>query len=230
MKPKSESSAPKTLTDANGNAVPIKYVSKYDRLRDAKARRILARWTAERARLEAVMRDTLADIGELMIARMAETGAPPADKGNFRAASFDGSICVELRQSYRIYLDDRVAEAKRIMLEWALGLTSSLADGTAKEVLARLIEEAFSANQSGSLPVGKILSLLRIDIAAPEWLRARNLLQDAIKPERGKCYIAVSSRSDRQHDYAPIRLDIADCWPEPACSSGAVPPEEEPAQ
>ena len=203
----------KTMTDAAGNEVPAIYVSAYDKKREKLVKKIFARWEKERKALEAVMVETLADLDSLQASRLAETGAEMADRGNFRVSSFDGMVAVEMRQSYRIFLDDRVKEAQRILIAWASEIAEQIANRAPRALMMQLIAEAFSVNASGSLPVGKILSLLRRDIQDPEWQRAKKLLQAAIQPEKGKCYISVMARCDRQHDMKRVALDVSDCWP-----------------
>ena len=39
-------------------------------------------------------------------------------------------------------------------------------------------------------------------------------LRQAQTTERGKQYLTVETRRSLNHDFAPIRLDVADCWPE----------------
>ncbi|MBQ3808048.1 MAG: hypothetical protein II840_08860, partial [Kiritimatiellae bacterium] len=69
----------KTMRDSNGQEVPVKYVSAYDKLRDKITRRIKARFLKARAALEAVVSESIADLDEL--ARCKESvGA----KGNFQ--------------------------------------------------------------------------------------------------------------------------------------------------
>ncbi len=51
----------KTMRDNAGHDVPVKYVSKYDRLRDDRTKRVLARFRKARSVLETVVRDSLAD-------------------------------------------------------------------------------------------------------------------------------------------------------------------------
>lgn len=197
----------KYMTDANGQTIPVKYVSAYDRKRDAAAKRILLRFQKARRQLEAVVADSLADLDGIK-AQKAALG----EKGNFSATSFDGSIKVEIRQQYTIYLDERVAAAREKMLDYAGRIAGRIAgnDGAA---IRQIIEAAFAANRQGILPYTKILALLRLEITAPEWLEAKKLLVASIKPERGKAYLACYLRPDRQHDYEPVRLDLADCWP-----------------
>ena len=204
----------KIMIDSDGSEVPSKYISAYDKKRDKIVRQIFARYKTARTKLEAVMRETIDDLAELQAAREKETGVTLADKGNFSASSFDSSMTVELKQNYRIFLDERVVEAQKIMRKYAESLIKEFAgNDAAREILRQLVSEAFQANQSGALPTGKILSLLRYEIKDSEWERAKKLLQSAIAPQKGKRYISVGSRLSRQHDYEYIRLDAADCWP-----------------
>lgn len=217
---KNETKNVKTMTDAAGNEVPAIYVKKYDKLRDKLVRRTVERWRKARQVLDVTLCDTLRDLEAIMKARQEETGSGIADKGNFRVSSFDGNLAVELRQSYRILLDDRVKEAQRILIEWASRLADKIEDREPRAIMMGLIQEAFSANASGSLPVGKILSLLQREIPA----EAKRLLEASIHPEKGKCYVAVMARPNRQQDMKRIALDVADCWPE---SGGAEPASQD---
>ncbi|MBQ3811881.1 MAG: DUF3164 family protein, partial [Kiritimatiellae bacterium] len=98
----------KTMRDNTGHDVPVKYVGKYDRLRDEKTKRVLARFRKARTVLEAVVRDSLADIAAIQDAR----DTPVAEKGNFSVTSFDGLVKVAFDQAWHIELDDRVKEAR----------------------------------------------------------------------------------------------------------------------
>ena len=199
----------RTMRDANGQDVPVKYVSAYDRVRDQAARRVEARFRKARRALEQLVAETLADLDK--VRKLADH--PAGDKGNYQISSFDGMVTVAVRQTYRIQLDERVVRARELMLDYARHLAGQVAgnDGAA---LMQIIGAAFEASRTGALPYAKILALLRLDISAPAWQEAKRLLQAAIKPERGKAYLSCAVRPDRQHDPEPIRLDIADCWPE----------------
>ena len=102
-----------TMIDSNGNAIPLKYVSAYDKPRDRATRRILARFEKARANLETVVADSIKDLDEL--AKLKES---LGEKGNFSARSFDGLIQVSIRQQYNIRLDERVIRARELMLEY----------------------------------------------------------------------------------------------------------------
>ncbi len=197
----------RTMRDNLGRDIPVKYVSRYDRERDARTRRILARYIKARSVLESCLADSLADIEAIQLARDTEVAA----KGNFQCQSFDGLIQVAIDQAWNIRLDDRVREARDIMLAYAQGLCAKA--GTDAQALFEIVQEAFAASKSGGLSIGRVLSICRRNITAPEWLRARKLLLDSIQTDKGRAYLRVYHRPDTQRDFAMLKLDIADCWP-----------------
>ena len=196
-----------TMRDANGQDVPVKYVSKYDKLRDKITRRIEARFRKARAALEAVVRESIADLDDL-----AKCKESLGEKGNFQARSFDALIQVSIRQQYNILLDERVVRARELMLGYVEGVLAKIG-GNDAQALKLIVAEAFKANAQGFLSTGKIMSLLRMEIDNADWREAKRILQDAIKPQKGKRYLACEVRKSTQADFRQIRLDIADCWP-----------------
>ena len=167
----------KTMRDSNGNDIPLKYVSKYDKLRDKVTRRIEARFRKARAVLEAVVRESIADLDELKGGK-EKLGA----KGNFQARSFDGLLQVSIRQQYNILLDERVVRARELMLGYVEGVLAKIG-GNDAQALKLIVAEAFKANAQGFLSTGKIMSLLRMEIDNADWREAKAILQDSIKPQ-----------------------------------------------
>ena len=202
----------KTMIDAMGNTVPVRYVSPYDRTRDAVVRRIHARFLKARGSLEKVMRESLQDLDKIAQAR-GEAGIEMGEKGNLQVSSFDGLVTVGLVVRYEIHLDERVKQARDLMLDYARSLADKLG-GDDAQALLELIDEAFQSSRTGSLSVSRVLSLMRRDIKAAQWQTAKKLLAESMETRRGKSYLRVESRPDRQHDPVPVRLDIADCWPD----------------
>ncbi len=196
-----------TMRDSNGNDVPTKYVSKYDKAKDKAVRKILARFRKERAALESVVADTIAELQAL-----AQTKESLGTKGNFSARSFDGLIQVSIKQQYNILLDERVVHARELMLGYISGVLAKVG-GNDAEALRLIVAEAFKANAQGFLSTGKIMSLLRMEIDNADWREAKRILQESIRPQKGKRYLLCETRPDTQHDFETIRLDIADCWP-----------------
>ena len=202
----------KTMTDKAGNVIPHQYVKPYDKKRDAVTRKILKRWQAARATLERVHAETLADLNTLATLRSNE-GIDIAEKGNMQVSSCDGNITVSLNQRYEIKLDDRVATARDMMFAYARSLIDKIGGEDAK-ALFEIIKQAFEASRTGNLPIAKITTLLKMNINNPDWLNAKQMIEDSMTPQRGKRYLRVEHRPDRQQDMQGIRLDIADCWQE----------------
>lgn len=197
----------KTMTDSNGYAIPVNRVSRFDKVRDRGCRRIEARFRKAREMLERLVKDCLEDVAAMQAAREL----PLAEKGNFQTSSFDGLIKVCVDQAWHIELDDRVKAARDQMLEYARSLCAKAGEDAV--ALYEIVEEAFAATKTGSLSIGRVLSLCRRNISAPQWVAARKMLLDSINPQKGRAYLRCETRPDTQHDFKQIRLDITDCWP-----------------
>lgn len=195
-----------TMRDANGNDVPLRYVCAYDRARDRAVRRIMARFLKARATLERVVAESVADL-----AALAQTKASLGEKGNFSARSFDGLIQASIRQQYSILLDERVVRARELMLGYVERVLAKVG-GNDAAALRLIVAEAFKANAQGFLSTGKVMSLIRMEIDDPDWREAKRILQEAVRPQKGKRYLVCERRQNAQEDFRPIRLDIADCW------------------
>ena len=196
----------KLWIDLKGDTVPARYVSKFDKARDAVSRRIHKRFVDERKRLEQLVKDCIADLDGLM--KLKESVGL---KGNFQTSSFDGNIQVSIDQQYNIQLDERVAKARELMLEYVNSELSRLDKDTT--FLRKLVEDSFRANAKGYLPISSILKLTRYEVKDARWNEARGILQDAMRPVPGKRYLNCRVRASRQHDFQTIRLDLSDCWP-----------------
>jgi len=206
---------PKTMRDNNGNNVPLKYVSSYDRARDAASRRIHRRFIQARKLLESVVAESIQDLDKL-----ASLKESLGDKGNFSTTSFDGLIRVSIRQRYNIFLDERVVKARELMLKYVNGVLSRVGDSDAS-ALRLIVSEAFKANSQGFLSTSRIFSLLRMEINDHDWRDAKGILQNCIIPQKGKRYLTCDVRPNMQADFSTIRLDIADCWPEEVSSEAS---------
>jgi hypothetical protein len=197
-----------TMTDAMGNVVPTRYVKPYDRVRDAQVRLIVADWLRQRAALEDLVARTLGRLAKVVAAR----GGDVADKGNIQVSTFDGLLTVSCDQRYDIHLDDRVKQARDMLLDYARGIAGKV-DGDDGQALLAIIEETFRPSANNLLSSARVLSLMRMEVRAQVWRDAIEMLRQSIETRKGKRYLRVSVRPDRQHDAVPIRLDAANCWP-----------------
>lgn len=197
----------KTMRDSNGNDVPVKYVSAYDKARDKAVRRVHARFVKARQMLETLVAESIKELQEL-----SQLKENLGEKGNFAASSFDGLVRVSIRQRYDIRLDERVVRARELMIEYIDSVLDRVGSDDAK-ALRLIVDEAFRANSAGYLSAGRIIALMRMEINNQKWIEAKTMLQESLKPQKGKQYLSCETRKDTQHDFAQLRLDIADCWP-----------------
>lgn len=196
----------KVWIDGRGQEVPSSYVKAYDKARDKAVRRVLAGAERLRVQMEAFMRDAIATMSGL-----AGTKDDLGDRGNFSARSFDALIQVSIRQQWHIRLDERVAKARELMLDYATRELERAGDGAF--LLQQMIEAAFKVDKLGFLPRSEVTKLLSYKVNDASWNEGADILRQAQTTERGKRYLSVERRRSLQDDFRPIRLDIADCWP-----------------
>ena len=197
----------KVWIDGRGQEVPAGYVKAYDKARDRAVRRVLAGALKLRAQMEAFMADAVKTMDGL--AQMKET---LGERGNFSARSFDATIEVCIKQQYNMRLDGRVQKARELMLEYATRELERAGKGAF--LLQQMIDAAFKPDRNGFLPRTEINKLLSYNVDDETWNQGARLLREALTTEAGKRYLKVYQRATLQDDFRPIRLDIADCWPD----------------
>ena len=197
----------KVWIDGRGQEVPASYVKAYDKARDRAVRRVLAGALKLRAQMEAFMADAVKTMDGL--SQLKET---LGERGNFSARSFDAMIEVCIKQQYNVRLDGRVQKARELMLEYATRELERAGKGAF--LLQQMIDAAFKPDRNGFLPRTEINKLLSYNVEDETWNEGARLLREALTTEAGKRYLKVSQRATLQDDFRPIRLDIADCWPE----------------
>ena len=197
----------KKWIDGRGQEVPAGYVSKYDKARDKAVRHVVAGAQKLRAQMEAFMADAVATMNGL-----AGLKDDLGTRGNFSARSFDALIQVSIRQQWHIRFDERVAKARELMLDYANRELESAGEGA--YLLKQMIEAAFKVDRLGFLPRSEVAKLLSYKVNDANWNAGADILRQAQTTEKGKQYLTIETRPSLQKDFAPIRLDIADCWPD----------------
>jgi len=197
----------KVWIDGRGQEVPASYVSAYDKARDRAVRHVAAGAKKLRAQIEAFMADAVRTMNAL-----AGTKDDLGERGNFSARSFDALLQVSIRQQWHIRLDERVAKARELMMGYANRELARAGDGAF--LLKQMIEAAFKVDRLGFLPRSEVAKLLSYKVNDAGWNEGADILRKAQTTERGKRYLTIEERRSTQADFRPIRLDIADCWPE----------------
>ncbi len=195
----------KTMIDAQGNAVPVKYVKMYDRERDRIARKILARWLKAQDQLRAVKRDTLADIEKLVALAEKETGVSLGGaKGNVQFRSFDGHITVSLDMQAKTEFDERLALAQRLILE----AVSEMTDG-ANADLTEIARRAFQPRKTGRMDMQRIRDLRNYKVEHPKWRQACEIISECERAVGTRQYVRVAQRAHADAKPELVSLDIA---------------------
>lgn len=201
----------KVWIDGRGQEVPASYVSAYDKARDRAVRHVAAGAKKLRAQIEAFMADAVKTMNAL-----AGTKDDLGERGNFSARSFDALLQASIRQQWHIRLDERTAKARELMMGYANRELARAGDGAF--LLKQMIEAAFKTDRLGFLPRSEVAKLLSYKVNDDGWNQGADILRKAQTTERGKRYLTIEERRTTQADFRPIRLDIADCWPDDAAA------------
>ena len=195
----------RTMTDAQGNAVPLRYVKAYDRERDRRVRRCLDRWMRARQMIVRVYRETAVDIEALeALAAAGREDRPLGKKGNFQASTFDGLGQVSRSARYEMRFDERLRTAQEIIE----GIIQEKAEGIDSDV-AEMIKATFRPTSDGLLSQARVLGLFKLKIKHPQWLVAMDMIRESIDTRRGKNLLGVRFKPSRDAEWVSVLLDIA---------------------
>jgi hypothetical protein len=193
--------------DPMGQQVPAKYVKPYDRKRDRIARRIVAEWQAEEARLRALKARTIDLVAELQAAAAAAADVPDlgGQEGYIQFRSFDGLLTIRVDNAKRTEFDERLQIAQALIME----AVRELADGEHNADLVEIATRAFQPRKSGNLDMQRIRDLRTYKVTHPKWLKACEIISECERTI-GHCqYIRVAERADPNAKPQYITLDIA---------------------
>jgi len=192
------------MKDSQGRLVPVDMVKPVDKARDDLVQSIVSESQTLAGMLQEFRGRTMSNI-RAFIDLSAEQyhvefgGA----KGNVTLTSFDGEYRVLVAVDERISFDERLQIAKSLiddcLKEWTRG---------ARSELKVIVDDAFAVDKAGKVNTSRILSLRKLDIAAPRWLKAMEAISDSITVIQSKEYIRIYRRN-AQGEYDKINLDIA---------------------
>lgn len=206
----------KYMINGNGNRVPIEAIGKYDRKKEVIVQRFVRRREKARVDLLNLTAAEVDDLQALVKLRAEEAGVELALRGNMQISSYDCDTKVALKTTYNIKLDDTAKEACRMMREHLIADISKSTDmeDESTRAILHMLDKAFTPNRSGTLSYAKVNEILELQISAPAWIKAKNMLINSIESHRGRSYVEVAQRKSRQHKFHAIIIDLADCWPD----------------
>ena len=195
---------PETYTDAAGRQVPANYVPKFAKTKDAAARKILAAWRKEEARLKKLWKDTVAAVEKIHAEARKEERLEPAavaDKGYFSFRSFDGRIVVRLDRARDVVFNEKLDLAKELIDE----AVKEIAGDSAGD-LRTIVESAFKPRgKNRTLDRQRLSDICRMNVRNKKWLKAVELIKAAAEESARMDYLRVIDGG------AAIVLDLHAC-------------------
>ena len=125
-------------------------------------------------------------------------------KGNITLFSFDGKYKIQRSMHDCIAPNECVLAAKQLIIDCVNGWTEN-----ARPELKAVVNRAFTTDKDGSLKLGRLLELRRLDIKDERWQKAMDALTDSLQVVGSRSYIRVYERIGDSNEYRPITLDIA---------------------
>ena len=196
-----------TRTDARGNEVPANYLLKSDRLAERNAVRVANKAMAiqeQLKELKTLIQEATDDVFQQKLADK-KVQLRKERKGGYSWHSFDGSIKVEASVSDIFSFDDALMGAAKESFDEFVN--NSIEDKN--HPIRLMIQEAFASNRRGYDPK-KLFALLkyREKVKDSDFLKALDLLQDAMKVTSTKRYYRVYTRNN-EGEYLPINLNFS---------------------
>lgn len=191
--------------DVKGSLVPVERIKPIDLLRDELVMALVERGRELNKLLAAFKDGAFSEIDSFVEQSAAEYGTKfGGRKGNISLLSFDGKYKVQVAIQESITFDERLVAAKALIDEC---LTDWTAD--ARSEVATIVQDVFRVDKAGNIRPAQVLSLRRLDITDPRWLRAMDAISDAVQVTGSKSYIRLYERVGQTDQYKPISLDIA---------------------
>ncbi|SUA58006.1 DUF3164 family protein [Oligella urethralis] len=192
-------------TDSQGRLVPIDTIKDIDLARDDLVLEIVEKAKALNKALSTFKSTAFEDIQAFIDLSAEKYGAKIGGrKGNVTLNSYDGKYRVLRASQDNIVFDERIQAAKALIDECLRDWT----DGARQEIRA-IIDRAFEVDKQGNLNTGRILTLRRVEIKDPRWLKAMQAISDSTQVISSKSYIRVYERKGDTDEYIQLPLDIA---------------------
>lgn len=188
--------------DAQNRLVPEDQIKDIDLARDSLVNEIMEQAVALAGTVAKFKRRALGEIQAFVQLSSERYGAKiGGTRGNITLTSYDGRYRLVQAIGDSIDFDERLQAAKALIddciTEWSKD---------ARPELKTIVHDAFAADKKGNLATHKILSLRRIKIDDPRWLKAMEAISDAITITSSKTYIRFYQR-DQDGKYQQIPMD-----------------------
>ena len=192
------------LVNGQGHLIPSELVSEIDKTRDALVLEIVSKAQDLRGLLGDFKADTFGDIQAFAELSAEKYGIKLGGiKGNISLSSFNGRYQIKLSQADVKIFDERLHAAKELVdlciHRWT--------EGSRVEIKA-LVEHAFQTDKEGKISLGRIYSLMQLDIDDAQWLQAMQALRDSMQVVSTTAYLRIYER-DNKGKFEQLPLDLA---------------------
>lgn len=199
-----------TWTNAAGDPVPVKHISKSEKMKEA----IAARLYKKAMKMEEALVELFADMQQANMEIDAalrndyelKTGQKKkAGKGGLTWYSFDGGIKVETNVNEYLKFDDGLMKEAQVLLNEYIG--SRLNED--QKLIAAIATDAFSTSKGGFDP-RKVFNLLKYEgqVKSTRFSKVCELIRNAQRIDKAKAYYRISVRQP-DGNYRPIKLNFS---------------------
>lgn len=195
------------MKNAQGYLVHEDNVEEVDLVRDDLVRNLVARGKLIQGDIKKYRNDAMSEVRSFIeLAASKYDVALGGKKGNVSMTSYDGTRMIKVQVANLIRFDERIQAAEQLINECLGELTDH--PGIPSD-LKTIVANTFARNSQGQLSVTKVIGLLRWDIKHPKWLRAMDIIRDAMQVVGSAEYIRLYERDTPESQWKAIPLDIA---------------------
>jgi len=192
------------LRNAAGHLVPLDLVSEIDKTRDALVQEIVEKAGDLRGLMADFKADAFGDIQAFAELSAEKYGVKLGGiKGNITLCSYDGRYQIKLAQADIKIFDERLQAAKELVDACIHRWT----EGSRAEIKA-LVEHAFQTDREGKISLGRIYTLMQLEIEDFEWQTAMQALRDSMQVVSTKAYLRIYERN-QAGKFEQLALDLA---------------------
>jgi hypothetical protein len=192
------------LRNAAGHLVPLDLVSEIDKTRDALVQEIVEKAGDLRGLMADFKADAFGDIQAFAELSAEKYGIKLGGiKGNITLCSYDGRYQIKLAQADIKIFDERLQAAKELVDACIHRWT----EGSRAEIKA-LVEHAFQTDREGKISLGRIYTLMQLEIEDVEWQTAMQALRDSMQVVSTKAYLRIYERN-QAGKFEQLALDLA---------------------
>ena len=193
------------MQDSRGRLVPEANVRPSDKLQDELVRRLHHEAEPVRQFMMDFKRLCFAEIHAFLdlVAEQYSTKLG-SEKGNVTLTSYDGTLRVTVAVGNVISFGPEI-QAAQTLIHGCLNRWSEGANANLKAVVL----DAFDVDKQGSMNVGKILALRRLEIDDEEWQRGMLAISDSVRVDVTKDYVRLHRRPSPDAKWELVTFDLS---------------------